>query len=145
MTRSGSSGSPTREGLLNTRGDSPQRRFHDEAYRSSCDSERPFDELELHENRSKQSIFATFLHRWFGRYHTAEQGYNDRKETARGRLPGKRSARGCCSRYKVCFITTGVLLGLFLVLSGSGAFWVYKSAPKDGVSAAPPIRKATLR
>lgn len=132
MTRF-SGGSPTREGLLNTRGDSPPQRFHDEAHRSSNESERALDEPELHENRPKQSIFGQWAQRWFGRYHTSEQGYNDRKDTGRGRLPVKGKRRGFCSRYKIYFITTGVLLALFLILSGSGVFWVYKTAPKDGV------------
>lgn len=135
---SSSNASPTREGLLNSRGGSPQERFHDEVNRSSSESDRPLDELELHDSRSKQSIFARWARRWFGRYHTSAQAYDDRKETGRGRLPDKGRKRGFCSRHKICFIATGLLLALFLILSGSGAFWVYRSAPKDGVSVLPP-------
>lgn len=135
MTRS-SGLSPTREGLLNTHWGNSPRQFHDEAHRSSSDLDRQFDELELHDKRSKSSIFARWAQRWFGSYYASEQGYTDRKDTGRGRLAGKDRERGCCSRYKICFITTGLLLGLFLILSGSGVFWVYKSSPKDGVSAA---------
>lgn len=133
MTRS-SGISPTREGLLNTRWGSPQRQFHDEVHRSSSDSDRRLDELELQDDRSKQSLFATWAQRWFGRYRASGQNYNDHKVPGHGRLPRKERKRGCCSRYKICFITTGVLLGLFLILSGSGVFWVYKSSPKDGQS-----------
>lgn len=132
MTRS-SGISPTREGLLNTRWGSPQRQFHDDVHRSSNDSDRQLDELELHDKPPKQSVLRTWAQRWFVRYYASDRGYNDHKDTGRGRLPRKERKRGCCSRYKICFITTGVLLGLFLILSGSGVFWVYKSSPKDGV------------
>lgn len=129
MTRTNGQ-SPTREGLLHDR---PQQKFHDDAQRSSTESDRRLDELELHDSHPKQGMLARWAQRWFGKYQAAEQSYKDRNDTRRGRLR-KQKSRGCCSRYKICFITTGVLLALFLLLSGSGAFWVYKSAPKDGVS-----------
>lgn len=94
------------------------------------------DEIDLHGNSPRRTPVGEWAQRWFGRYHTSEQGYSDRKETGLGRLPDKDRDRGWCSRYKICFITTGVFLALFLILSGSGVFWVYKNAPKDGVSAA---------
>lgn len=134
MTRT-SGLSPTREGLLHDRWDGSQQKFHDDAYRSSGESDRRLDELEIHDDRPKQGIFATWAQRLFGRYQTAERNYKDRKDTGRGSLAGKLKARGCCSRYKICFITTGALLALFLIASGSGVFWVYKTAPKDGVGA----------
>ncbi|KAL8762145.1 MAG: hypothetical protein Q9184_001801 [Pyrenodesmia sp. 2 TL-2023] len=134
MTRF-SGGSPTREGLLNTRGGSPQGRFHDEVPRPSSDSEKLLDgEVDLHGNSPRRTPVGEWAQRWFGRYRTSEQGYSDRKETGLGRLPEKDGDRGWCSRYKICFITTGVFLALFLILSGSGVFWVYKNAPKDGQS-----------
>ncbi|KAI4261674.1 MAG: hypothetical protein L6R42_003127 [Xanthoria sp. 1 TBL-2021] len=133
MTRT-SGLSPTREGLLHDRWDGSQQKFHDDAYRSSGESDRRLDELEIHDDRPKQGIFATWARRLFGRYQTAERNYKDRKDTGRGSLAGKLKARGYCSRYKICFITTGALLALFLIASGSGVFWVYKTAPKDGQS-----------
>ncbi|KAI4172955.1 MAG: hypothetical protein LQ343_003242 [Gyalolechia ehrenbergii] len=133
MTRS-SGVSPSREGLLNTRWGGPQRQFHDEIQRFSSDSDRHLDELKLPDDRSKQTIFPRWAQRSFGRYHASGQGYNDRKDTGRGRISEKGRRRGCCSRYKICFITTGILLALFLILSGSGVFWVYRSSPKDGQS-----------
>ncbi|KAL9018835.1 MAG: hypothetical protein Q9185_003853 [Variospora sp. 1 TL-2023] len=129
-----SGGSPTREGLLQTRRDSPQRRFHDEVHRSSGDSERVLDEIELQKDGGKQIILGQWAQRWFGRYHASARGYDDYKATGRGRLPKKGRKRSCPSRYKICFITTTVLLGLFLILSGSGALWVYKTVPEDGLS-----------
>ncbi|KAL8937232.1 MAG: hypothetical protein Q9211_003789 [Gyalolechia sp. 1 TL-2023] len=132
MTRS-SGISPSREGLLNDRGGSPQRQFRDEAQRLSSDSDTNLDELELQDDRSKQTIFASWA-RWFSRYRGPRQSYNDRKDPGRGRLSEKERKRGCCSRHKICFITTGVVLALFLILSGSGLFWVYRSSPKDGQS-----------
>lgn len=139
-----SGGSPTREGLLQTRRDSPQRRFHDEVHRSSGDSERVLDEIELQKDGGEQSILGQWAQRWFGRYHASARGYDDYKATGRGRLPRKGRKRSCPSRYKICFITSSVLLGLFLILSGSGALWVYKTVPEDGVSPVQVILKAIL-
>ncbi|KAI4188689.1 MAG: hypothetical protein LQ348_003894 [Seirophora lacunosa] len=133
MKRS-SGGSPTREGLLHVRGDSPQGRFHDDVHRSSGESERILDRMELQQNRGKRSALSQWAQRWFGSYHTSARRYEDRKDAGPARLSEKGRNRGCCSRYKICFIITGVLLALFLILSGSGAFWVYKTAPKDGLS-----------
>ncbi|KAL8813234.1 MAG: hypothetical protein Q9223_001741 [Gallowayella weberi] len=133
MTRT-SGLSPTREGLLHDRGGSPQHQFHDDIHRSSAESDRRLDQFELHDNRQKQGLFANWAQRWFGNYHAAQHNYKDRNDPGRGSIADKHKSRGCCSRYKVCFITTGVVLALFLLLSGSGAFWVYKTAPKDGQS-----------
>lgn len=129
--------SPTREGLLHDRWTSSQRQSNDEPHRSSIDSDKRVDEFEMHHTRSEKSFFEKWAQRWFGRYRASEQAYDDRKDTGRGTLNRKQKPRGCCSRYRLCFITFGVLLGLFLILSGSGAFWVYKKAPKDGVGVSP--------
>ncbi|KAI4229779.1 MAG: hypothetical protein L6R36_000565 [Xanthoria steineri] len=126
--------SPTREGLLHDRWDDSQKKFHDDVYRSSSESDRRLDELEIHDDRPKQGIFGTWAHKLFGRYQTAERNYKDRKHAGRGSRAGQQKVRGCCSRYKICFITTGILLALFLIASGSGVFWVYNTAPKDGQS-----------
>ncbi|KAL8638217.1 MAG: hypothetical protein Q9226_009015, partial [Calogaya cf. arnoldii] len=134
MTRA-SELSPTREGLLHDLWDGSQAKFHDDPYRFSGESDPRLDELEMNDDRPKQGILAGWTQQMFGRYQTAERRYKDRKDTGRGSLAGKHKARGYCSRYKIYFITTGVLLALFLIASGSGLFWVYKTAPKDGVGA----------
>ena len=135
MIRSSGS-SPTREGLLHDRWDSPQRKFHDDAHRSSAESDTRLDEVEPRDNRPKHGLFTRWAQRWFGRYQMSEKGYKDRSDDGRGSLAEKQKPRGCCSRYKICFIATGILLAVFLIASGSGVFWVYNSAPKDGVGAA---------
>lgn len=125
--------SPTREGLLHDRWTSSQRQSYEEPHRSSIDSEGLTGESEFHHTRPEQGIFEKWAQRWFGRYRASEQAYDDRKSTGSGTLSRKQKPRGCCSRYKICFITFGVLLGLFMILSGSGVLWVYKKSPKDGV------------
>lgn len=131
--------SPTREGLLNDRWDGSQQKFYDDAHRSSGESDRRLDELEIHDDNSKQGRFPRWAQKLFGRYQTAEKNYKDLKNGGPGTLAGKQKAKakGCCSRYKICFITTGVLLALFLIASGSGVFWAYNTAPKDGVGVPP--------
>ncbi|KAL8915894.1 MAG: hypothetical protein Q9172_006580 [Xanthocarpia lactea] len=133
MTRSSGS-SPTREGLLHDRWDSPQPKFHDDGRRSSAESDTRLDEVEPRDNRPKHGLFTKWAQRWFGRYQMSEKGYKDRGDDGRGSLAKKQKPRGCCSRYKICFIATGILLAVFLIASGSGVFWVYNSAPKDGQS-----------
>lgn len=135
MTRT-SGLSPTREGLLHDRWGGTQERFHDEAKRTSTESDRRIDDFGLHNDSSNRSNLGRWARRLFGRYSASEQAYNDRKETGRGSLAGKGKRKGYCSRYRICFITFGVLLVLFLILSGSGVFWIYNTLPKDGVSAA---------
>ncbi|KAL8716102.1 MAG: hypothetical protein Q9220_000007 [cf. Caloplaca sp. 1 TL-2023] len=128
MTRT-SGISPTREGLL-PRGSPSQQQFHDDAQRSSSDSDRQLDEPAVHHYPSTPGFFQRAAQRWFGAYHAQEKSLEKRRDRT-----GKKAAkRGCCSRFRVCFITSGVLLGLFLILSGSGVLWVYKSSPKDGQS-----------
>ncbi len=134
--------SPTREGLLHERWDGSQQKFYDDAHRSSGESDRRLDEFEIHHESPKQGRFTGWAQKLFGGYQRAEKNYKDLKNDGPGTAAatGKEKAKGFCSRYKVCFISTGVLLALILIASGSGVFWAYNTAPKDGVGALPVFR-----
>ncbi|KAL8950562.1 MAG: hypothetical protein Q9222_003416 [Ikaeria aurantiellina] len=132
MTRT-SGISPTREGLL-PQGSPSQQQFHDDPQRSSSDSDRQLDEPAVHNHRSAPGFLQQAAQRWFGKYQSQETTHEKQKDAGRVKAVKKTGRRGCCSRFRVCFITSGVLLGLFLILSGSGVLWVYKSSPKDGQS-----------
>ena len=131
--------SPTREGLLRDRWDDSQPKFYDDAHRVSGESDRRLDELEIQEDSSRQRRFPRWAQKLFGRYRRAEKNYQDLKNDGPGSLAArqKAKAKGFCSRCKICFITTGVLLAVFLIASGSGVFWAYNTAPKDGVGLPP--------
>ncbi|KAI4215524.1 MAG: hypothetical protein LQ351_001993 [Letrouitia transgressa] len=121
MTRSGNI-SPTREGLLHTQHGGPLRRSLDEVYRFSNDSNGYLQGLSLEEDPPRSQRWPR---RFLSKLRIRGKRYNNAKD---------KHASGYCSRHRIYFITTGVILLLFLVLSGSGLFWVYKSAPEDGQS-----------
>ena len=45
-----------------------------------------------------------------------------------------------CWSHKICLIITGILLGGLLTLLTGGAFWIWKTAAKDGVRLHPSLR-----
>ena len=50
-----------------------------------------------------------------------------------GGRPARIRRRRCCRVSNACWIVILILLGGLVLLSTSGAFWVYSATPKDGV------------
>ena len=116
----------------------PLRPSLEHAYRSDSDSEDDFADINTtppvnHEYRNGR--------RWpwtakFRRIISGEGSEKEYKGTARRRSPqpgGSKGIRGFCWRRKYCLLILGILLAGVLVILSGGAFWVFKTAPKDGV------------
>ncbi|KAL8745967.1 MAG: hypothetical protein Q9190_001964 [Brigantiaea leucoxantha] len=121
--------SPTREGLLHARHGNSHRQSLSETYRFSSESERHLDELDLHKEHVRNNKNQRWPWSMLSRDRFARKNYSNGRETLRSK-----KARGCCSRHRICFIVTGVIIGAIIIASSSGLFWVYKSAPEDGQS-----------
>ena len=123
MTREGEP-SPTREGLLGPNR-SPERTSLDEAYRSSSE-DGGFYEMGFEENTFPDQP----RRRKVSQKHTQEKEEHSpmKKQPRRGRI-----GRLCRPTWKCLIITFTLVGGLVGVIVGL-SFWVYKSAPKDGLS-----------
>lgn len=119
----------------------PLRPSLERAYRSDSGSEDEFSDLDVapagnpqYTNRRKWPWTARFR-----RIISGEEPNSEHAGKARRRSPPPGRTRGWCWRRRYCLIIAGILLaGLITLLSG-GAFWVYKTAPKDGVCLPPNV------
>ena len=123
-------------GLLQSGNIHASRTSLEEAYRSSSDSDDRLDDLELEAlDKSRQAYRRNFS--LFSKNPPWSSGYTYHDSQAKGDeilLPRKGVRRWQTSR-KTCLLITLILaLGLVAIV-GSGALWVYKSAPPDGVGA----------
>lgn len=124
----------------------PLRPSLERAYRSDSGSEDEFSDLDVapdgnpqYKNRRKWPWTARFR-----RIISGGEPNDEHEGKARRRSPPPSRARGWCWRRRYCLINTGILLaGLITVLSG-GAFWVYKTAPKDGACSSTTFATARL-
>lgn len=133
MTRQ-SKHTDSREGLLRTDHVQASRSSLDEAYRSSSDSDKRLDSLDLDaEDKSRQASRRNFS--WFSSQPPWSSGYtykDSQANTEKKALPKKGLERWLLPR-KPCFLIALILaLGLVTIV-GSGALWVYNATPADGV------------
>lgn len=123
----------------------PLRPSLERAYRSDSESD-DFSDLDVapagnpqYKNRRKWPWTARFR-----RIISGEEPNSEHVGKARRSSPPTRRTRGWCWRRRYCLLIAGILLaGLITILSG-GAFWVYKSAPKDGVCCSITLAAARL-
>ena len=124
----------TRQGLLKENS-IPLRPSVDRAFRSSSELGDDYDELQFDQDNNSR------FHNgrrwpWVAKFRRIISGDGPGYEGERRHVqrPSRRSRiRGCCWRWRLCLIITGILLtGLIVLLSGS-ALWIYKTAPEDGV------------
>ncbi len=123
----------SREGLLRSEKAAALRPSLEEAYRSSLDSDEPLDSLDLNADersweskRGKWSCLPT-LPPWSSGY-TYEHSQH-------GERPKLSQRPRWLSQRKSCFLVVLILALGLLGLVGSGALWVYHTAPNDGVGA----------
>ena len=113
----------------------PLRPSAEHSYRSESESEDDISELDTAPNGNHQYKHGRKWP-WTARFRRIVSGEGSGYHyEGKARLESSRSERlrGCCWRRRYCLLITGILLaGLITLLSG-GAFWVYKTAPKDGV------------
>lgn len=129
--------SDSRHNLLQPENTSESRTSLEEAYRSSSDIDARSDSLDLDElEKSRQSFRHKFS--WFSKHPPWSSGYTYDDSLAKANknpLP-KKGLKGWKVSRKTCILITLILaLGLVTIV-GSGALWVYKSAPRDGVGRA---------
>lgn len=126
--------SESREGLLRAEKAAALRPSLDEACRSSLDSDEHLDELDLN---ADDKPWDSRWGRWAKRSclptrppwstgHTYQDSQN--KEN-----PISSRRRGWLTRRRSWLIVALILASGFLGLVGTGALWVYNSAPPDGV------------
>lgn len=105
-----------------------------EANRSSSDSEYGLDNLDLDAvEKSKQA--SRHNGSWFSKRPPWSSGYtfDHNQDEVDRELLGRKRLKGWHRSRKTCFLVILILaLGMITVV-GSGALWVYKSAPRDGV------------
>lgn len=124
----------SREGLLRTEKTQQLRPSLEDAYRSSIDSNERLDSLDLNANdKSRDSRWEKWS--WIPSQPPWSSGFTYKDSQNRGETTPKRKkglGRWLLPR-KTCMIVILILaLGLMAVV-GSGALWVYKVAPVDGV------------
>ena len=129
----------SREGLLKLGSSYPLRPSLEEAYRYSSDSNDRLDSLDLEtEDRIRQSKRASRhpSRSWIPKQPPWSTGYTfqDKQIQAQKHPARKKTLWEWLVPRKTCLLIALILaLGLMTVI-GSGALWVYKTAPPDGVS-----------
>ncbi len=122
----------SREGLLRSESPIPLRPSLEQAYRSSSEFGEELDELDLHEElKTKKNKRA----RWPWSQNRAPIYLNVNNPVARPQRPSRmRRIKNCLWPRRTCLLITVILLGGLVGLIAGGGFWVYKTAPPDGVS-----------
>lgn len=124
----------SREGLLRSEQTYPLQSSLDPS-RSSTDSNDGLDSLDLDSaDRSKyeqQQRWSCIPKRppWSSGY-----TYEESQDKSRRRPAHHKGIKAVFVRWRTCSIIVLILALGLIILTGSGALWVYKSAPKDGVS-----------
>lgn len=113
----------------------PLRPSLERAYRSDSESEDDFSDLDTAPNGNHQY---TNGRKWpwtarFRRIISGPGSSNGNMGKSRRGAPPRSRLRECCWRRRYCLIISGILLAGFITILSGGAFWVYKTAPKDGV------------
>ncbi len=123
----------SREGLLRSDSPIPLRPSLEQAYRSSSEFGGELDELELHEELKPKK---NKRGRWPWSQNRAPIYLNINNPDARQPQQASRTRRikNCLWPRRTCLLVTVILLGGLLGLIAGGGFWVYKTAPHDGVS-----------
>ena len=138
--------SESREGLLRAEKAAALRPSLEEACRSSLDSDEPLDELDLNSDDNSWDS------RW-GRWSKWSclptrppwsTGYTYQNSQNKENPNPLRHRRWLARRTSLLIVALIVALG-FSGLVGSGALWVYNSAPPDGVRRHSPICFVSLR
>lgn len=124
----------SREGLLHAEQTYPLQSSFDQT-RSSNDSDDGLDSLDLDAvEKSKyeqQQRWSCIPKRppWSSGY-----TYEETQERSMRRPVRHKGIKAVFIQWKTCSIVVLILALSLIILMGSGALWVYKSAPKDGVS-----------
>ena len=121
----------SRKGLLRDESPIPLRPSLEQAYRSSSEFGDELDDLDLHEElRPKKNKRA----RWPWSQNQAPTYLNVDDQNARpGRPSRMRRIKNRLWPRRTCLLVTVILLGGLFGLIAGGGFWVYKTAPHDGV------------
>ena len=121
----------SRKGLLRDESPIPLRPSLEQAYRSSSEFGDELDDLDLHEElRPKKNKRA----RWPWSQNQAPTYLNVNDQNARPRRPSRmRRIKNRLWPRRTCLLVTVILLGGLFGLIAGGGFWVYKTAPHDGV------------
>lgn len=127
----------SREGLLHAEKAEALRPSLEDAYRSSVDSDDRLDSLDLNsDDKSRQSKWGKWSKwPWIPTQPPWSSGYTYQDSQKKGQPTTlqRRGLRRWILPRRTCFLVTLILaLGLLAVV-GSGALWVYKVAPADGV------------
>lgn len=129
--------SDSHHGLLQSGSIYASRTSLEEAYRSSSDSDDRLDSLELDAlDKSRQPSRRNFS--LFSKNPPWSSGYtyHDSQAKADKIPPPRKGLKKWQTSRKTCLLITLILaLGLVTIV-GSGALWVYKSTPPDGVGPA---------
>lgn len=127
----------SREGLLHAEKVEALRPSLEEAYRSSVDSDDPLDSLDLdHDDKSRQSKWGKWSKwSWIPSQPPWSSGYTyqDSQNTGQPTPSRERGIRKWMLPRRTCFLVTLILAIGILAVIGSGALWVYKVSPVDGV------------
>lgn len=127
-----------RESLLRTENTYPLRPSLEDAYRSSTDSEARLDSLDLDaEDKSRHAQRRKWP--WVANQPPWSSGYTYADSEAKAHLKPQRrkGMRRWVPSRKTCLVVVLILALGLMTLVGSGALWVYKSAPVDGVRYVP--------
>lgn len=124
----------SREGLLRAEKAAALRSSLEEACRSSLDSDEHLDELDLN---ASDKPWDSRWGRWAKRSCLPTRppwstGHTYQHSQNKGN-PNSSRRRGWLARRRSWFLVALILALGFLGLVGSGALWVYNSAPTDGV------------
>lgn len=125
----------SREGLLHSEHTYP---LQSDRPRSSTDSDEPLDSLDLNAaDRAKyeeQQRWSCIPKRppWASGY-----TYEEAQDKSMRRPARHKGIKAVFVQWKTCSIIVLILALALILLMGSGALWVYKAVPKDGVSAFP--------
>lgn len=122
----------SQEGLLHSESPIPLRPSLEQAYRSSSEFGEDLDELDLHEElKPKKNKRA----RWPWSQNRAPIYLNINNPVTRPQRSSRmRRIKNCLWQCRTCLLITVILLGGLVGLIAGGGFWVYKTAPQDGVS-----------
>ena len=121
----------SRRGLLRDESPIPLRPSLEQAYRSSSEFGDELDDLDLHEElRPKKNKRA----RWpWSQNQAPTYLYVDDQNARPGRPSRMRRIKNRLWPRRTCLLVTVILLGGLFGLIAGGGFWVYKTAPHDGV------------
>ena len=121
----------SREGLLRSGSPIPLRPSLEQAYRSSSEFGDELDDLDLHEELKPRKNKRA---RWPWSQNQASSYVNVNNHNAALQKPSRtRRFKSCLWRRRTCLLVTTILLGGLFGLIAGGGFWVYKTAPHDGV------------